>query len=140
MEMIQEMFERGWEQMMARDSGPLHLRFLIQPLIAALLAVRAGLRDARTGQPPLLWALVNQPTERGRLLRSGWKDISVPFIISLVLDAIYQVMVLKGFYVFQALIIAFVLAVIPYALLRGVVNRAARRHFAKQHGDKKNAA
>ena len=130
MEVIQEIFERGWEQLTGRDSGPLHLRFVIQPLIAALLAIRAGLRDARTGQPPIGWALLHLPSERRRLIRSGWKDISAPFIIAIVLDGIYQVIVFHAFYIFQALIIAFVLAVIPYALLRGATNRLTRRHVA----------
>ena len=43
------------------------------------------------------------------------------------MDAIYQFMVLRRFYVGEALVTVFVLAVLPYALIRGTVHRIARR-------------
>jgi hypothetical protein len=45
------------------------------------------------------------------------------FIIAIVLDGIYQYMVLGWFYPGEALVVAFVLALVPYLLLRGPVNR-----------------
>jgi hypothetical protein len=42
------------------------------------------------------------------------------------MDLIYQVVVLRRFYPLEALIVAFVLAFLPYILLRGPVNRIAR--------------
>lgn len=56
------------------------------------------------------------------------------FIIAFVIDAIYQYIVLRWFYPGEALIVAFVLAVVPYVLIRGPVNRLAQtrhRHPAK---------
>ena len=43
------------------------------------------------------------------------------------MDAIYQFMVLGRFYLGEALVTAFVLAVLPYVLIRGPVARIARR-------------
>ena len=43
------------------------------------------------------------------------------------MDAIYQFMVLGRFYPGEALVIAFVLAVLPYLLIRGPVARIVRR-------------
>ena len=43
------------------------------------------------------------------------------------MDAIYQFMVLRRFYLGEALVTVFVLAVLPYLLIRGPVDRIARR-------------
>ena len=43
------------------------------------------------------------------------------------MDAIYQFMVLGRFYPGEALVIAFVLTILPYLLIRGPVARIARR-------------
>ena len=43
------------------------------------------------------------------------------------MDAIYQFIVLRRFYPGEALVTVFVLAVFPYLLIRGPVDRIARR-------------
>jgi hypothetical protein len=45
---------------------------------------------------------------------------------SLVVDAIYQAIVLRGFFVLQTLIVATAVAVVPYVILRGPVPRIVR--------------
>ena len=35
---VQDMFSRAWENLMARPSGPLAFRFIMQPTMAAILA------------------------------------------------------------------------------------------------------
>jgi len=117
---------RGIEQLMGRASGPLHFRLILQPTIAIILAVRAGLRDAREGQPIFFWTLLTNPVERQRLAQSGWKDIGKVFIVALVLDAVYQVMVFRTFYPLQSLIVAVIVALVPYVFLRGLVTRIIR--------------
>jgi hypothetical protein len=128
-----EMLSGAIEQLLGRASGPLHLRLVIMPIVATILAIRAGLKDARTGQPAFLWAVVTSPAERRRLLHSGWKDIGRMLIIALVIDAVYQVMMFRAFHVVQALIVAVVLAMVPYVLIRGPINRVARG-LARMHG------
>jgi len=91
------------------------------------LATRDGLKDARQGQPAYFWSLFTEPILRRELLRNGWRSISKVFIIAVVLDIIYQLIVFRWFYPFETLIVAVLLALIPYLLVRGPVNRIKRR-------------
>ena len=61
------------------------------------------------------------------MIKDGWKSVGKVFIIALVLDAVYQIVVLRFLYPGEALIVAFVLAIVPYLILRGLVTRLARR-------------
>jgi hypothetical protein len=126
---INEQLSRAVEQLLGRASGPLHFRLVMQPVIATILAIRAGLKDAREGQPPFLWAFLTNPAERKRLAASGWKDIGKVFVIAIVLDIVYQAIVLRGFFVLQTLIVTTVVALLPYVLFRGLATQLARgRH------------
>ena len=120
------MISRGVEQLLGRASGPLHLRLVIMPTMVTLLAIRAGLRDARAGEPAFLWGIISDPSRRRQRARAAWKDITRIFIVALVLDTVYQVMVLRAFYVVQALIVAVACAIVPYVLFRGPAARLAR--------------
>ena len=48
--------ERFVQDILARLSGPGRLRFIVQPTVAIMLGVRSGIKDARDGVPPFLWA------------------------------------------------------------------------------------
>jgi hypothetical protein len=74
-----------------------------------------------------LWAALSDPGCRRELLRQGWKDVGKVFILAMVLDSIYQLIVHHGVYVLELLIIATILAIVPYVLVRGPVNRIVRR-------------
>jgi len=102
-------------------------RIILQPLMASLLAVRAGLKDAREDQPPYLWTILTDATQRVPLLRHGWRAVARVFILAIVMDVIYQLIVQHWIYPGEMLIVAVALAVIPYLLLRGPINRLARR-------------
>ncbi len=110
---------------MARVGGSMSGRLIMQPMMAALFAFRAGLKDARAGRPPYNWALLTNPANRWDLLRDGWKDVWKVFVIALALDSVYQVIQFRWIYPFQALFVAFVLAFVPYLLCRGPVDRLA---------------
>ena len=127
MDVIFDNLSRAVDQLMGRASGPLHFRLVMMPTVVTILAIRAGLRDAREGQPAFLWAFLTNPTERGRLLRSAVKDIGRVFIVAVVLDTTYQLLVLPAYYPLQVLIIAVAVAVVPYVLIRGPAARLARR-------------
>jgi hypothetical protein len=71
---MDQFLTRVWEDLLGRTEGPLTLRLLLQPVVSAILAIRAGLKDAREGQPPYFWALAFNPDHRHQLLRQGWKD------------------------------------------------------------------
>ena len=129
---MDELLTRFFENLVGRVHGPMHFRFLLQPLMAIIFAVRDGRKDAREGQVPYFWALFTDPAHRRDLMRNGWKSVGKVFIIALILDAIYQYIALKWFYPVEALVVSFVLAIVPYVLLRGPVNR----HFPRRGNEK----
>jgi hypothetical protein len=124
-----EALARGWTNFVGRLDGPMHLRFVVQPAVAVLLAIRAGVRDARKGAPPLLADLRN-PAHRRERMRDAWRDVRRVFLVAVALDAAYQVWVHRGIYALELLVTATVLAVVPYGLVRGPAARIARAHLA----------
>ena len=140
MDAILEMLTRGFEQLLGRAGGPLHFRLLIMPIVVTILAVRAGLRDAREGRPAYLWAIFKKPTERQRLFRSGMKDVGKIFIVAVVLDTVYQLLVLRAFYFGQVLIVAVVCAIVPYVLIRDPITRLTRSLYQRQAGPANGSA
>jgi len=110
-------------------------RLIVQPAVAVLLAIRAGLHDARGGQPPFLWTVFSNPGRRHDLLRQARNDVGTVFIVALVLDSIYQVIVHSGIYVLELLLTATILALVPYVIVRGLVTRLARRQSAVSLAD-----
>jgi hypothetical protein len=123
---MEEMFTRGWDELLARETGALHFRVICQPLVATFFAIRSGLRDARDGRPVFFWTVVLDAPQRRALLWQLWKDVGKLFLVAVLLDTTYQVFVLRWFYPVQALIVAVVLAVVPYLLVRGLTNRVGR--------------
>ena len=124
---IQEILTRFWDQLIAQPSGPLAFRLILQPVMAIILAVLDGLKDARAGRAPYLRTILFDPSQRGAYLREGLKRVSRVIVFAFVMDTIYQYLVLRRFYLGEALVTVFVLAVLPYVLIRGPVHRIARR-------------
>ena len=116
-----------WELLIGRTQGPLKMRLILQPSVAVLLALRAGIQDARAGRPPYFWAMLSDPALRRELIRSGWKDVSKVFVLATLLDCVYQWLVTHAIHPLQAIRIAIVLAIVPYLVVRGPVSRIARR-------------
>ena len=124
---IREILTRFWDQLIAQPNGPLAFRLVLQPIMASILAFRDGLKDARAGRPLYTWTLLTDPEHRASYLREGLKRVTRVIIFALVMDAIYQFIVLRWFYPGEALVTAFVVAVLPYLLIRGPAARLARR-------------
>lgn len=103
-------------------------RLILQPMMAIFLAFRAGVRDAREGRRVYGWALMTHVGRRLEYLRDGWKDIAKVFTVALIIDCIYQIIVVKWIYPTQALVVAAILAVVPYLLVRGPISRIVRQH------------
>jgi hypothetical protein len=123
---MEDFLIRWWQEIVGRGSGPLKMRLIMQPLMATILAVRAGLKDAREGRPPYFWSIWTHPHHRPEMIRSGWKDIGKVFILAMILDFIYQLIVLRTFHPIQTLVVASTLALVPYLCIRGPVNRIKR--------------
>jgi hypothetical protein len=123
---MDEMLARLWESLTARVIGPMSFRLILQPAMAAFLAIRAGMQDAASGRPLYGWAIATDPVHRRDLLHDGWKAIAKVFILALVLDVVYQIMVQRWVYPLEAVLVAALLACVPYLLVRGPANRLMR--------------
>jgi hypothetical protein len=126
MDWLAHELNRAVQQLLDRAGGPLNFRLLMMPTVVTLLAIRAGLRDARESRPPFLWAILTRPAQRRELFRSALRDIGRVFIFALVLDTTYQLIVLGTFYILQAIIVAMACAILPYILFRGIAARLSR--------------
>jgi hypothetical protein len=114
---------RIWHDLIDRPSGPMAFRFILQPLMAAVAAILHGRRDARTGRSPYFWTLMNKPQERMGRLREGLNATARIILLGIVMDVIYQIIVLKRFYPVESVIVAVLLGFVPYVVLRGIVTR-----------------
>ena len=114
-----------------RVQGPMHLRFIMQPLMAFYLAFRDGKKDATEGKSPYFWSLFHDREHRRERLLHGWRSIGKVFIAAFVLDVVFQFVVFHGIRLRGGAITAgIILALLPYILLRGPVNRLFRRKRA----------
>lgn len=109
-----------------RVSGPMHFRIYLQPAMAIAFATIDGLKDAKAGRTPYFWSLIADPATRATMAQDGWKSIGKIFVLALVLDAIYQYIVQSFIYPGELIIVAILLAIIPYLIFRGLVTRLAR--------------
>ena len=96
--------------------------------MATFFAIRDGLKDAREGKPAYFWALFTDKGEREAAMKDGWKGVGKVFILAVVLDVVYQLIEHRWtVYPGEAILVAIILAIIPYLLFRGPINRIARR-------------
>jgi hypothetical protein len=115
---MDEFLIRTFHQLLERPAGPFRFRFVLQPLAAVVIAVRAGMRDAGLNRDSFLKSFRAEPSKRSALIHDAWTDIAKVFIIAAVLDGIYQVVMFRWFYPLQTLIVAGVLSIVPYFLIR----------------------
>jgi hypothetical protein len=136
---MDDMWARLGSQLLARVSGPMKFRLVLQPCMAAFFAIRAGMADAKAGKPPYFWGLLSDPGQRADMLKDGWKSVGRVFILALVLDAVYQIIVLHFVYLGEMILVAFILAIVPYLIVRGLVTRLARTKKAAPSSPEKTA-
>jgi hypothetical protein len=55
--------ERFWSDLRGRPQGLMRFRFVLQPMMAAVLAVMDGLKDARSGRGPYFMTVLRNPRE-----------------------------------------------------------------------------
>jgi hypothetical protein len=122
-----EVFTRIWQNLVDRPGGPFVFRFVLQPIMATLAALRDGLHDARTGRTPFLWTVLTDPAQRRGRLDEALIATSRIVLLGLAIDAVYQHIEFDTFHPAEAVIIAVLLAFAPYLVLRGLVTRVARR-------------
>jgi hypothetical protein len=123
---VEDIFARAWDNLLGRLGGPLSFRFLIQPAVAALVGIVAGVRDAQAGRPAYFYAIFTDTAHRSDRLRECWGAVWRVFVVAAMLDIVYEIIVFKTIYPGETLIVAFSLAVVPYVVVRGPANRIAR--------------
>jgi hypothetical protein len=127
-----EVLARIWQNILDRPGGPFVFRFVLQPIMATVAALRDGISDARTGRAPFLWTVLTDPSQRRGRLDEALIATSRIVLLGLAIDTVYQVIEFKAFHPAEALSIALLLAFVPYVLLRGLVTRIARRWFGNK--------
>jgi hypothetical protein len=87
---------------------------MLQPIAAIILAIRLGLTDAREGRPAYGLAVITRAGYRREHVRHGWKDVGKVFVLAVIIDLIYDIVVHHRIYPGQSLIVAASLALLPY--------------------------
>jgi hypothetical protein len=109
----EEVRHRVWQQLIERPTGPMAFRFILQPVMAAIAALRDGVNDAKSRRSPYFWTLLTNPFESGHWLYEGLISTARVILLGLCMDVIYQWIVLKTFYPGEAVIVAIALAFFP---------------------------
>jgi hypothetical protein len=102
---MEEFLARTWEHLVGRVTGPMRFRFLMQPVVAAVIALRST--------PPHSW-------------RDVWRDVGRVWLVAAALDAVYQLLFLGWFYPGEDVVISVLLAVVPYLVIGGLAMRLVR--------------
>lgn len=103
--------------------GPGRLRFIIQPLIAILLGIRDGRRDATAGAPPYVLAVLFAHGRRKEALSSALRSIVTPLIVGFVVSLIVQYYLFRSVRLWHAFVFGIALIALPYVVARGLTNR-----------------
>ena len=103
--------------------GKFQLRLIFQPVLALLLGVRFGIRDAKAGKPAFLMSLVEAQHERWPILKQGLRDAIIPLCIALVIDGILQRMINGYVRPMAAVVVGVLLVFLPFVIGRGLANR-----------------
>ena len=78
------------------------------------------------GRRDHLWMLLGDPNQRDRV-RKAWADVAKVFVVALGIDVVYQLIRLRWVYPGEALIVAILLALAPYLLIRFLITRLTRQ-------------
>jgi hypothetical protein len=132
---LRDAFDRGgiylfsrafFEDLLRRLTGPGRFRFVVQPTIATLLGIRSGRADARAGRPPYLYGVLMHRRLRRELVRTSFETIANLLFMGILLDAVFQWLILGVSHPGAALVVGPVLIGGPYAVTRALSNRCAR--------------
>jgi hypothetical protein len=122
-----EVHHRFWSDIADRIHGPMTFRFYLQPAMAFIAALHDGINDARHGHKSFFWTAHRDPTQKAGRLREGLISTARVVLLGISMDAIYQFKVLNQFYPAEALMMAILLAVIPYFIFRWIIELVASR-------------
>lgn len=134
-----EIHQRFWADIIGRFGGPMTFRFILQPVMALVTALPDGIADARYGRSAFFWTQMGDPTMRHGRLKEGLISIARVMMLGLGMDVIYQMRVFDRFYPAEAVMMAILLALIPYFFFRPIVERVARWWLGRARPGQPNA-
>jgi len=115
--------------------GNFQLRLVLQPLVAVLLGLRFGIRDAKQGREPFFMSVSHSRGQRGHLIAHAARDALIPLVVALILDAILQHMNNGRVRPLGMIIVSILLVFLPFLVVRALANRAWRhRHRGARAG------
>ncbi|HQY21260.1 MAG TPA: hypothetical protein PK294_13405 [Ignavibacteria bacterium] len=106
-----------------RHDGPMSFRLFLQPAMSLIYAIIAGVKDAKAGNPHFLEGFILGKVDRKTALKEIWKNVGKVFILAAVMEIIFEIIEFKTVHPFEVLKIAFFLAILPYLIFRGIVDR-----------------
>lgn len=115
------------EDIPKRLSGPGRFRLFLQPLLAVILGIRSGLADARAGRPPYLYGVLFHRELRRALMKETLATVAILLLMGILLDSVFQWLILGSSFPGAALVVGPVLIVTPYTFARGLTNRLCRK-------------
>ena len=118
-------FALAFERVLAGLTGPMSIRFILQPAMAIVLGVRDGLQDARDGRTPFLWDLYTRSESRDEQIHKALDRLALPLMVAIVLDAIVQLILFDRIHLLGAVLVGTTVLGVPYSLAREFTNRVA---------------
>jgi hypothetical protein len=131
-ESLRQAWQRGGFYLFSRDfiediprrlTGPGRFRFILQPLLASILGFRSGRADARAGRPPYMTGVLFHAGQRRELIASSFWAVVNLLLMGILMDSIFQWVILGSSYPGAALVVGPVLIVLPYTAVRDLSNR-----------------
>jgi hypothetical protein len=116
------------QRLIAQLTGPMHVRFILQPALAIILGIRDGIHDAKEGKPAFLWDLLTNTAGCKGQLKSAVRRLLIPLIVAIVLEAIAQHLLFDQVRILRAVVLGVTIIGLPYSLARGVTNRMVCAH------------
>lgn len=110
---MDEIFTRVLQDLVARTTGPMWFRLILQPLVATFFGVRAGLANAKRSKRPAA-------PHRRELFLQALNDVGKMLAIGVGLDVVFQLIALRTVYPGEALLVGFFLVALPYQIIRTV--------------------
>jgi len=117
---MDEIFTRVFQDLVARTTGPMWFRLILQPLVATFFGIRAGLANARRSKDL-------ESGHRRALFQQALHDVGKMLAIGVGLDVVFQLIALRTIYPLEALLVGFLLVALPYQIIRTVVAWLASR-------------
>ena len=103
--------------------GKFQIRLILQPLIAIILGLRFGVRDAKAGKRPFFHALAHGEGGRGALLKHAARDVITPLIVAVIIDSVLQQLINHRIRPFASVIVGGILVFLPFLIVRALANR-----------------